>query len=297
MMAAQALEDRSRNRSLLQTTEKLQNFSSSIDQESEVIHRATAVAEHEEMKSSMQMTPVPVEVFISYAHNDEPHQQKLEAHLSLLQRDTHFAEMVERAQSGDRDAIVSLLHEYEGPISAFIRKGVGNIEDAKDLYQEFTLRVCKGLPKTDERLRIPVAAKKWMFIIATNLIREHFEAFNKLNTVSLDDLEQQFQAGDVKAAKDWRTVEQLEVQGVEEMMCSQEDIQSRRKIVSLAFNQVPGQFRKCFYMKNVQNLSHQEIANTLGISESAARSYASRGRKLFVDAVVELRRQQEGGIE
>ena len=75
MMAAQALEGRSRSVPLLQSkTGRVQNTSFSTDQK-----RETA-------KFIPTATKVPVEIFCSYAHQDEPHLRKLETHLSGIKR-------------------------------------------------------------------------------------------------------------------------------------------------------------------------------------------------------------------
>ncbi len=148
-----------------------------------------------------------------------------------------------------------------------------------------------------------LAAKKWIFTIATHLIFDYFEACDRLKTVSLEGLEQRFRAGDMSVTNDWHTIEQLSTLGAEEVVCSMEESrekmeESRKKLelITEALSQVPGQLGKCFYMKYVQNLPHQEIAKTLRISESAARAYSSRGRQAVIKAVARLSALQEGRI-
>jgi RNA polymerase sigma-70 factor, ECF subfamily len=203
-----------------------------------------------------------------------------------------FAELVECAQAGNREAIASFVQYYERLIRGYMRKLLGNDDIADDLYSEVVYKVCKALPKTDEGLRKQQAAKKWFFTIATNIVYDYFD--KRLRMISLEYLEERYRAGDMKVAKDWHSVEQLSVQGAEETLCTAEDTASEQRLITAALEQIPGQLRRCFYMKDIQSLSHQEIAKTLSISESAARSYASRGRQAFIKAVTQLRAQHEG---
>ncbi len=71
--------------------------------------------------------------------------------------DAQVAQIVERAQAGDRKASSSFLEIFEKPLFRYIRNQVGNDEVAKDLYSEVAEKVCRALPKTDERLRYPLA--------------------------------------------------------------------------------------------------------------------------------------------
>ena len=205
--------------------------------------------------------------------------------------EAQFAELVERAQAGDQDAFVSVMRCFEGLIRGFLRKQVGNGDVTDDLYAEMVLKAWKALPSTDEGLRYQPAMKKWLFTIATRLALDYFASCNRLRTVSLEQLEEQRGSDDSDAVKDWKAIQRLSTKGAEEIVCEKERITDEQKCLAEAMRQVPRQYRRCFYMKDVQGLSHQEIAQALNISESAARSYASRGRKAFFEALAQLKDQ------
>ena len=205
-----------------------------------------------------------------------------------------FEQMVKRAQADDHAAMIAFIQHFEGIIRGYVRKHIGNDDIADDVYHEVVYKVCKALPHTNEGLQLQGVAKKWMFKIATNLICDYFEACKRLQIVSLEYLEQRFQAGDANVAKDWYAIEQLSMQGADEIVCDREETNARQRLVIGALGQLSGQLRNCFYMRDVKGLSHQEIAHTLQISEAAARSYASRGRQAFIKAVAQLQAQQEG---
>jgi RNA polymerase sigma-70 factor, ECF subfamily len=205
--------------------------------------------------------------------------------------ESQFAELVERAQAGDQDAFVSVVRCFEGQICGFLRKQVGNSDIADELYADMVLKAWKALPSTNEGLRDQPAMKKWLFKIAANLANDYFASCKRLRTVSLDQLEAQSGLDGSAAGKDWRAIQRLSTEGAEEIVCEKERITDEQKCLTEAMRQVPRQYRRCFYMKDVQGLSHQEIAQALNISESAARSYASRGRKAFFEALARLQDQ------
>lgn len=204
---------------------------------------------------------------------------------------TGFAEMVVRAQGREEDAFVRLLQRFEGRLRGYLVKQTGREDAADHLYGELMCRVWSGLPKTDVKLCQERAMKGWLYKIATNLSKDYSEGQKRLKEISLEDLEERFQKGDGGSVADWEEVlKKTQTSGVEEEICMQEDIAMAYK----ALKQVPGQFGICFYKKDVEEWSHQEIAQELHIQESAARSYASRGRKIFKDVLARLK-EQEGG--
>jgi RNA polymerase sigma factor (sigma-70 family) len=218
--------------------------------------------------------------------------------------DEQFAKMVERAQTGDGKAISSFIEHFERQLRGFIRNDVGDDQVAQDLYSEVIEKVWKALPKTDERLRQPPAAKKWIFTIATHLIFDYFKVPDHSKTISLEEVEERSRAGDMSAAKDWGTVEQLiSIPSAEEVVCSIEEhieqqklIKEQQRLIAEALRKVPGQLGTCFRMRYVKGFPHREIARALGISESAARAYSSRGRQAVIKVVAQLSVQQEGRI-
>jgi RNA polymerase sigma-70 factor, ECF subfamily len=202
--------------------------------------------------------------------------------------DAQFEEVVEKAQAGDKEAFIFLIRYFEGQICGYLKKGIGNYEAAEDLFADTICRAWKALPTTDERLRSVHKMKSWLFTIATNLLRDYLKYRRRLETVSIEHLEESYRAGRVDVVKDWKTIENAHTEAAEDTACENERIISEQNRIEEALRQVSPQLRKSFYMKDVQELSHGEIAQALGITESCARAYASRGRKQFLKALADL---------
>lgn len=68
------------------------------------------------------------------------------------------------AQSGDQEAMTTLLKEWNDPVFGFLLRSLANRADAEDAAQETFVRVVKGLP----RYRHEGKFRAWIFRIARN---------------------------------------------------------------------------------------------------------------------------------
>ena len=75
------------------------------------------------------------------------------------------AEIVARAQAGDREAFASLIRAYQQPLGGYLWRLTGDREVAQDLTQETFLRAYQGIGATRPGLRV----RGWLYRIATNL--------------------------------------------------------------------------------------------------------------------------------
>jgi RNA polymerase sigma factor (sigma-70 family) len=78
-------------------------------------------------------------------------------------------ELLQRAQSGDRDAFAALVEAHRGSLLRLCYKMTGSQEDAEDLVQETLLRALRGIAAFE--LRSSLAT--WLHRIATNLCLDH----------------------------------------------------------------------------------------------------------------------------
>ncbi len=81
--------------------------------------------------------------------------------------------LVERAQSGDRDALGAIYDRLAGRVYRFALFRVGSPADAEDLTQRTFLKMIEGLPHYRQR-GIPFEA--WFFRLARNSVIDHLRA-------------------------------------------------------------------------------------------------------------------------
>src|SRR5882672_11627268 len=77
--------------------------------------------------------------------------------------------LIERAQSGDREAFEALVHRYDRDVLRIALNILHRPEDARDVYQEAFLKIYKNL----SRFRFECSFYTWTYRIVTNVCLDH----------------------------------------------------------------------------------------------------------------------------
>lgn len=91
------------------------------------------------------------------------------------------------SKPSSKDLFARLVDRFNEPVYWFIRRRVGNHDDAADISQEVFIRVFKSI----NSLRDEKAAKAWIFRIATNEINRFCEQQSTLKTAISEEIEEQ----------------------------------------------------------------------------------------------------------
>ncbi|KPL01274.1 MAG: hypothetical protein AMJ91_00505 [candidate division Zixibacteria bacterium SM23_73_3] len=163
-------------------------------------------------------------------------------------KDENDSSLVQRFKQGDQKAFNLLVIRHQKRIYDFIYRMIRNHQDAADLSMEVFVRAYKGLKDFKERSSFYV----WLAKIAVNLCinfskREKFRYF-----LSIFDLAE-------KPATTSSPVDKVEEKEL-------------RLAIDQAIKNLPPRQRSSFVLKFYQGLSHQQIAQIMGISEGAAKS-------------------------
>ncbi len=81
-------------------------------------------------------------------------------------RATAEADLIARAQSGDRDAFAALYAPLERPLAAFLYRMTAARQDAEDLAQETALRAIEAIGEID--LETAASFRVWIFRLAVD---------------------------------------------------------------------------------------------------------------------------------
>ena len=171
--------------------------------------------------------------------------------------------LVERAQSGERDALEELYLLHFDRIYSYLHLSVGNRHDAEDLTTQTFLRMLESIGKFRWR-SAPFSA--WLFRIAHNLAMDHFRANRR-----------------------WQPQEQVpEPEPPEESAAEEEALESigRRSMLELIEN-LSHEQQQVLALKFVFNFSNNDAATILGKTEGAIKSLQHR-------ALASLQRQLAG---
>ena len=173
------------------------------------------------------------------------------------------AELVGAARSGDRQAFDELVRRTFVDTFTLARRLTGNEEDARDVVQEAYLRAWKGIGK----FRGEAAFSTWLYRITANAAASNVQRRRRHRAEPFGD---DFEPVDTAA-------EQLVSQGAE----SAEALDR----ISAALDDLPSKLRSVVVLKDVYGMSHEAIADELGITVSAAKVRLHRARRKLRDVL------------
>ena len=169
-------------------------------------------------------------------------------------------ELAQRHGRGDVRAFDEVYARYAAMVYNLAQRLSGDGDEAADLTQEIFLRVFRHLDSFSGRS----ALKTWIFRVALNHCRERLSRFRPLTLPIGEEMDP---AGATLLADPRRDPEAQAVAA---------DV-GRQVARALALLPVP--FREAVVMRDLQDLSYQEIAAVLGVRVGTVRSRIARGRE------------------
>jgi RNA polymerase sigma-70 factor, ECF subfamily len=176
--------------------------------------------------------------------------------------------LVASAREGDRAAFDELVRRTYVDTYTLAMRLTANEEDARDVVQESYLRAWKGI----KRFRGDAQFSTWMYRITANAAATLVQQRRRRRAESLDTVDEPID-----------TSIEGQPEAAAESAIGLEDL--ARAVAAL-----PPKLRSTVVLKDVYGLSHEAIAEDLGISVAAAKVRLHRGRKRLRDVLFE-----EGG--
>ena len=185
--------------------------------------------------------------------------------------ETTDEELVERARAaaeGDLSAFEALVKRHRNKVTTNCRYISGSSSDAEDLAQEVFLKAFFALKGFEGRALF----RTWLQRIKVNHCLNHVKR---------------------KAGKSFVPVEDLEIVGAEEIRVApqaESHVRSRnqRERIEQALEALNDTLRIPLIMRDMDQLSYQEIADELDLKLSAVKMRIKRGRQEFQRIYTEL---------
>jgi RNA polymerase sigma-70 factor, ECF subfamily len=173
-------------------------------------------------------------------------------------------DLIQRVLSGETDLFYELVHPYERAVFLVAASIMGNDADAEEVAQEAMLKAFKYLA----RFRQESKFSTWLIQIAINeakmkLRKDRRHLYESIeNGRGTDD-------GDYIPTDfaDWREIPSEALEQTE-----------LREALQKALNSLPEKYRTVLILRDVQQMSITETAQTLGISEENVKTRTSRAR-------------------
>lgn len=166
-------------------------------------------------------------------------------------------ELVEAARAGDVASFEELVRRTSADTFTLARRLVSDDEDARDVVQDAYLRAYRSIGK----FRGDAQFTTWLYRITANCASTHL---GRRRRHRHDELDEEVDVPDPKPEHDPQAAA---------------DGALLRSELEAAIADLPPRLRAVVVLRDIYDLSHAEIADELGISESAAKVRLHRARR------------------
>lgn len=181
--------------------------------------------------------------------------------------------LIERCLGGDQIAWEQIVRQHWRKVFNVAYKFVGSHEQAEDLTQDIFLKIFKSLDTFDRRANF----QTWLISVSRNLCIDYYRSVRKeRQTIDRDVTSDDLSPVSVTVSP----LAALENRDLAEML--------RRALAVL-----PQSLRTAVLLRDIQELSYQEIADRLHLPEGTVKSRINRGRKELARQIVRLREEAD----
>ena len=170
-------------------------------------------------------------------------------------------ELIIAFQKGDRESFNLLCNRYKDKLTNFIYRFTSNIDSAQDLAQDTLLKVYINKDSYREIAKFST----WIYTIAGNLAKTELRKIKRRQTYSISDLstdDREF----VLHKSDEESFEDIE------------DTSVSGSILEKSLMDLDDEFKNIIILRDIQELSYDEISKILQIPLGTVKSRINRGR-------------------
>ena len=185
--------------------------------------------------------------------------------------------LIERCLQGDQAAWDAIVGQHWRKVFNVAYTFVGRHDEAEDLTQDVFLKLFKALGTFDRRANF----QTWLISISRNLCIDHYRSARKERLT----VDRSVDAGDLSlVSSDIDPLTALERS-------------DRRVFLRRAMDALPPTLRTAVLLRDIQELSYQEIADQLQLPEGTVKSRINRGRLELARQIRRLRAEDTARLE
>ena len=178
--------------------------------------------------------------------------------------------LIAQCLSGDQAAWDTIVRQHWRKVFNVAYKFVGKHDEAEDLAQDIFLKIFKALHTFDRRANF----QTWIISISRNLCIDHYRSVRK----ERQTIAREVDTADLQPASGERTPYAFA------------EHQDLREMLRQALQTLPETLRTAVILRDLQELSYQEIADRLELPEGTVKSRINRGR---IELAHQLKRLQD----
>ena len=184
------------------------------------------------------------------------------------------ADQIRRCVAGDEEACASLVADHQRMVYQLAVHLLGDPEEARDLSQDVFLLVFR----TIDRFRAQSAIRTWIYRIVVNQARNRQRWWRRRHRSEQVSLEAHIE----QRGEDILT----DVSAEPDRVLSRKDVAAR---VWQALDALPFEQRTAIVLREIDGLSYEEIAFSLGIAIGTVKSRLTRAREALRAQLREVR--------
>ncbi|HEY3251343.1 MAG TPA: sigma-70 family RNA polymerase sigma factor [Ignavibacteria bacterium] len=180
-------------------------------------------------------------------------------------------ELICKFQEGSTVAYTEIVYRYKDKLVNFVYRYVGNYDDCEDIAQDALVKVY-----TSKHLYKEIAKfSTWVYTIAINLAKTKAIKKQKMKTFSLsdayDDEDKDFDIPDEAFTPDI-------------------DVNAKflNQHIQNALNQINENYRELVILRDVEDLSYEEIVDITGLPMGTVKSRINRGREKLQELLKDI---------
>lgn len=175
---------------------------------------------------------------------------------------------------GDQTAWEEIVRQHRRKVFNIAYKFTGRHDEAEDLTQDIFLKIFKSLHTFDRRANF----QTWLVSVSRNLCIDHYRSVRK----ERETIDRDVDAGELTPAAPGQNAFQALEQA------------DRVELLRKAMAELPDSLRRAVVMRDLKELSYQEIADQLNLPEGTVKSRINRGRTELARQVQRIREEDEG---
>ncbi len=186
---------------------------------------------------------------------------------------TSNEQLIRNFQNGDQAGYDELVERFKGPLLNFIYRIINDYSFAEDLLQETFLRLYLHKDSYNEVAKFST----WIYTIAGNLAKTELRRRKVRRWIPL---------GGNRKEEDSRPIEFPDDTADPHRDFERSNIQVR---VEEEMAKLPLTFREAVVLRDIQELSYDEISTILSVPLGTVKSRVNRGRKRLQEKLTDLR--------
>ncbi|MEP0004890.1 MAG: sigma-70 family RNA polymerase sigma factor [Balneola sp.] len=186
----------------------------------------------------------------------------MDAFKAVSVKDYSDEDLMEYFQNDHEPAFTELVRRYQHRLHNFLYRYTHDHQDCEDLVQETFLRVHKSKASYERIAKFST----WMYTIALNLAKSLYKKKQRMYKVSIH--------------KDPNDSEDFEMHIEDPNILPDQELHEKLSLEQLekALMSLPEDFREVVMLRDLQDMTYEEISDATGIPMGTVKSRINRGR-------------------